>query len=87
MGLQDVARSCPERDDRGVGRHLSTPPSRRKRGPRTPLDDAALLGEIRAVLAASPFHTEGHRKVRVRLRARAIRVGNARVLRLTRQAA
>jgi transposase InsO family protein len=49
------------------------------------VDDAALLAEIRGVLAASPFHTEGHRKVRVRLRARGIRVGKARVLRLMRE--
>ncbi len=55
-----------------------------KRGPRTPLDDAALLAEIRAVLQASRFCTEGHRKVRVRLRPRGIRVGKARVLRLMR---
>lgn len=55
-----------------------------KRGPRTPLDDATLVTEIRAVLAASPFHTEGHRKVRFRLRARGIRVGKQRVLRLMR---
>ncbi len=56
-----------------------------KRGPRTPVSDAALVTAIRAVLAASPFHTEGHRKVRVRLRPRGIYVGKARVLRLMRQ--
>lgn len=56
-----------------------------KRGPRTALDDAALLAEIRAVLAQSPFCTEGHRKVRVRLRPRGIRVGKNRVLRLMRE--
>jgi hypothetical protein len=32
-------------------------------GPVGPLPDAALLEQIRAVLAASPFHGEGHRKV------------------------
>ncbi|MGH7645654.1 MAG: IS3 family transposase, partial [Gemmatimonadales bacterium] len=37
-------------------------------------------------MAASPFHTEGHRKVRVRLRPRGIRVGKQRVLRLMREA-
>jgi transposase InsO family protein len=83
--LQNDARSCPESDDRGVGRDPSTPAGRTKRGPRTPQDDAALLAKIRAVLTASPFHTEGHRKVRVRLRARGIRVGKARVLRLMRE--
>ncbi len=83
--LENVARIGPRNDDRGVGRHPSPPRSRGKRGPRTPEDDAAVLAAIRAVLAASPFHTEGHRKVRVRLRGRGIRVGKARVLRLMRE--
>ncbi len=39
---------------------------------------------IREVLTTSPFHSEGHRKVRVRLRQRGVRVGKARVLRLMR---
>jgi len=55
-----------------------------KRGPHPALDDARLVTEIRAVLAASPFHTEGHRKVRCRLRARGVSVGKHRVLRLMR---
>lgn len=57
----------------------------RKRGPKTARSDADLVGEMRAVLAASPFHGEGHRKVRARLRPQGIRVGKARVLRLMRQ--
>ena len=61
-------------------------PSRGKRGPRTAVSDAEVLTEIRAVLAASPFHTEGHRKVRARLRPRGLRVGKTRVLRLMRGA-
>jgi len=84
-GLPNNARSGPERDDREVGRDPHPPTRRTKRGPRTALDDAALLATIRAVLAASPFHTEGHRKVRVRLRAHGIRVGKQRVLRLMRE--
>lgn len=44
-----------------------------------------MLVAIRAVLDASPFHTEGHRKVRVRLRPCGIRVGKHRVLRLMRE--
>ena len=48
----------------GVYRHLSpssnTPPGRR--GPVGPMSDAALTAAIRGVLAASPFHGEGHRK-------------------------
>jgi len=40
--------------------------------------------EIRAVLAACLFHSEGHRNAHARLRAKAIRVGRKRVLRLMR---
>jgi putative transposase len=54
----------------GVYRHLApaavTPPQRR--GPTGAMTDAALTVAIRAVLAASPFHGEGHRKVWARLR-------------------
>ena len=39
----------------------STPP--RRPGPVGPMPDADLVSAIRAVLAASPFHGEGHRKV------------------------
>jgi transposase InsO family protein len=49
------------------------------------VDDATLLVAIRAVLAESPFCTEGHRKVRARLRPRGIRVGKKRVLRVMRE--
>ena len=38
----------------------ATPP--RRCGPVGPMADAALLVAIRAILAASPFHGEGHRK-------------------------
>src|SRR5438552_1973541 len=55
-----------------------------KRGPKTALTDDELVVEIRAVLAACPFHSEGHRKVHFRLRAKEIRVGRKRVLRLMR---
>lgn len=43
-----------------------------------------MLAAIRTVLRESLFHTEGHRKVRVRLRPQGIRVGKSRVLRLMR---
>jgi transposase InsO family protein len=49
------------------------------------MPDAALLAAIRAVLAASPFHGEGHRKVWARLRHDGIRTSLRRVLRLMRQ--
>ena len=56
-----------------------------KRGPKTALDDDALLVLIRADLAASPFIGEGHRKVHARLHFLAgHKVGRNRVLRLMR---
>ena len=56
-----------------------------KRGPKTALDDDALLALIRADLAASPFIGEGHRKVHARLHfVAAHKVGRNRVLRLMR---
>ena len=56
-----------------------------KRGPKTTLDDAALLVLIRADLDASPFTGEGHRKVHARLHFVAgHKVGRNRVLRLMR---
>jgi transposase InsO family protein len=61
------------------------PPSegpRRRPGPTGPLPDAALVEEIRAVIAASPFHGEGHRKIWARLRFAGIRTSKRRVLRL-----
>lgn len=71
----------------GVYRHRTpaavTSPQRR--GPVGPMLDAALLAAIRAVLAASPFHGEGHRKVWARLRHDGIRTSLRRVLRLMRQ--
>jgi len=57
---------------------------RRRPGPVGGLTDAALLVEIRRVLAASPFHGEGHRKIWARLRVQGVRTSKRRVLRLTR---
>ena len=59
------------------------PPQRR--GPVGPMPDAALLIEIRAVLAGSPFHGEGHRKIWARLRLAGVRSSKRRVLRLMRE--
>ncbi len=50
--------------------------------PAGPMPDAALLEAIRGVLAASPFHGEGHRKVWARLRHAGVRTSKRRVLRL-----
>ena len=78
----DLARSTVyETEARAVSLH---PPG--KRGPKTALADEALTDAIRAVLAASPFTGEGHRKVWARLRLAGIRTAKPRVLRLMRQA-
>jgi putative transposase len=61
----------------------SSPP--RRRGPVGPMPDAGLVAAIRAVLAASPFHGEGHRKVWARLRHGGVRTSRRRVLRLMRE--
>ena len=54
-------------------------------GPVGPMPDAALLVAIRAILAASPFHGEGHRKIWARLRVSGVRSSKRRVLRLMRE--
>jgi putative transposase len=56
-----------------------------KRGPKTRESDGEVLAMIRAVLAASPFHGEGYRKVRARLAHRGVAVSGKRVLRLMRR--
>jgi hypothetical protein len=43
-----------------------------------------IVALIREILATSPFHSEGHRKVRVRLRQRGVHIGKGRALRLMR---
>ena len=63
---------------------LSTPLAAVKRGPKTRWSDAEVVAAIRAVLAASPFHGEGYRKVRARLAHRGLAIGGKRVLRLMR---
>jgi putative transposase len=55
-----------------------------KRGPKTRVSDAVLVEEIRAILAACPFHGEGYRKVRARLVHRGRAVSGKQVLRLMR---
>jgi transposase InsO family protein len=64
------------------------PPTTGRRGRRPILGDAALLVQIRAVIAESPFHGEGHRKIWARLRAlKGVRTSMRRVLRVMRAAA
>jgi putative transposase len=70
----------------GVYRHRAPalPQSPQRHGPIGAMADAELLAAIRAVLAASPFHGEGHRKVWARLRLAGVRTALRRVLRLMR---
>ena len=49
------------------------------------MPDAALVEAIRALLAGSPFHGEGYRKIWARLRFAGIRTSKRRVLRLMRE--
>jgi transposase InsO family protein len=67
-----------------VYRHRLPPPTEppRRPGPVGAMADAALLEAIRGVLAAGPFHGEGHRKVWARLRHAGLRTSKRRVLRL-----
>ena len=60
-------------------------PVPRKRGPVGAATDEELVGHIRRVLAESPFHGEGYRKVWARLRHRGIRTASERVRRLMRE--
>src|SRR5689334_24972665 len=66
---------------------MTTAPVRsQRRGPKPAVSDDALLAAIRADLARSPWHGEGHRKVWARLRVMdGIRVARKRVLRLMRE--
>jgi hypothetical protein len=50
-----------------------------RRGPKTVCRDAGPLGEIREVLAASPFYSEGCSKVQVRMGSRQASVPKMRV--------
>ncbi len=63
----------------------AVPGPRRRPGPVGPMPDVELLERIRGVLAASPFHGEGHRKVWARLRFAGLRTSRHRVLRLMRE--
>jgi len=57
-----------------------------RRGPKTAWSDRALTEKIREIIARSPFHGEGHRKLWARLRFEGVRTSKVRVLRLLREA-
>ena len=85
--IWDVPRSSFYADyaDRRRG-STATPIPPQRRGPKPMVSDNALLAAIRADLARSPWHGEGHRKVWARVRVMdGIRVARKRVLRLMRE--
>lgn len=71
--------------DHKAARENPAPTPPKKRGPKTELDDAALLVKIREALRESKFTGEGHRKAWARLRFKGIRTSQKRVLRLMRE--
>jgi len=80
-----VARSSAYAASAVAGGAAGTAPG--KRGPHTAISDADLVDHIREVLAHTPFHGEGYRKVWARLRfgEDPVVVGKQRVLRLMRR--
>ena len=66
-------------------RRCDEPRRRRRPGPVGPMPDAALVEAIRELLADSPFHGEGYRKIWARLRFAGVRTSRRRVLRLMRE--
>ncbi len=68
-------------------RGTTTPPLPRPgpRGPQPVWNEGQVVEAIRTILATSPFHGEGYRKVRARLAQRGLAVGGKRVWRLMRQ--
>ncbi len=59
--------------------------TRKRPGPLGAMADEALVAAIRQLLADSPFHGEGYRKLWARLRFAGIRTSRRRVLRLMRE--
>ena len=81
--IWDVPRSSFYADRR---RADTTTTLAQRRGPKPVVSDNALLAAVRADLARSPWHGEGHRKVWARLRVLdGIRVARKRVLRVMRE--
>ena len=78
----DIARAGMYRRRRAA--NLLAPPPRRP-GPQGSMPDAALVEEIRAMLAAGPFHGEGYRKIWARLCHKGVPTSKERVRRLMRE--
>lgn len=65
--------------------HRADSSEARRRGPPPAVPEDVLKEEIRGVLSASSFHSEGYRKVWARLRLKGIRTSKDRVRRLMRE--
>ena len=85
-GVQRVCRvwHCARSSVYARRQALSSAPGRR-RGPIGAAPDDVLVGHIRRVLEASPFHGEGYRKVWAKLRVAGVRTAKERVRRLMRE--
>lgn len=59
--------------------------AKQRPGPKPLIPDAVLLEAIREDLSTSKFHSEGHKKVRARLRRKGIHGGRKRYLRLMKE--
>jgi putative transposase len=77
-----LSRATVSRHRRAANRPTAP---RRRPGPPGAMPDAALVRRIRALLADSPFHGEGYRKVWARLRHTGVRTSPRRVLRVMRE--
>ena len=85
-GVQRVCRVWGRaRSSVYVRRHATRSRASRRRGPVGAATDEVLVGHIRRVLAASPFHGEGYRKAWAKLRGERIRTSQERVRRLMRE--
>ena len=78
-GVQRVCRVWGRaRSSVYVRRHATRSRASRRRGPVGAATDEVLVGHIRRVLAASPFHGEGYRKAWAKLRGERIRTSQER---------
>ena len=85
-GVQRVCRVWGRaRSSVYVRRHATRSRASRRRGPVGAATDEVLVGHIRRVLEASPFHGEGYRKAWAKLRVERIRTSQERVRRLMRE--
>ena len=86
-GVQRVCRvwQCARSSVYARRQATTSPTPCRRRGPVGAAPDDVLVGHIRRVLEASPFHGEGYRKAWAKLRVEGIRTAPERVRRLMRE--